>query len=336
MTTTEPTTLSPEDIRARIQARQAGDVAATEAVAEQSYQYVRPFSTAADGLIEFVQNPEGRFYLGLHNVDAMTRGFGRGELAYITGRAHSGKTQVVMNAINNNPEAKILFFTPDEVSELILAKLVALRHGLNSEFVEERIKAKDKEVVDLVRRTASVDFRNLIVIDDSLTTSQMARALDEARDYWGTHGDAVIIDFLELVPGEGDVAGVTAKSQAIKRWTKQAQLPVICLHQASRSSGDRGKAAGMGAMRYGGETEGLFVIEVFRQRENEDLEGWEREFHQDTVTINVDKNKRPPCKTGQVDYHMDPETGLISPMRASVASSSTNRVVDAVRARQAS
>src|SRR5690606_35290033 len=119
-----------------------------------------------------------------------------GELVYITGRAHSGKTQVVMNAIANNPQAHVLMFTPDEVSELILSKLVAIRHGLNGEEIEARIKARDPEVVALVRQTAERDFRNFIVIDNSLTMGQMTTALEEARDYWGCNADAVIIDFL--------------------------------------------------------------------------------------------------------------------------------------------
>lgn len=308
-----PTQLSPEEIKARLAGRREGRIVAEQAVAEVRYQYVRPFSTAADGYIEFVQNPEGRFMLGLTDVDAKTRGFGKGELAYITGKAHSGKTQVVMNALANHPHSKVLFFTPDEVSELILAKLVALRHGLNSEYVEQEIKARNTEVVRLVRETAEDTFGNLIVIDDSLTTKQMKVALEEARDFWGEDADAVVIDFLELIPGDGDASGVTAKSQELKRWTKDAHVPVICLHQASRSSGTRGQAAGMGAMRYGGETEAIFVLEVFRKREDPELSEHELLMEQNSVTINVAKNKRPPCHIGEVDYFMDPETGFIRP-----------------------
>jgi len=305
--------LSPEEIKARLGARREAGIVAEEQHAQTSYQYVRPFSQAADGYIDFVQNPEGRYLLGLTDVDAKTRGFGRGELVYVTGRAHSGKTQVVMNALNNSPQSKVIFFTPDEVQELILAKLVALRHGLNSEYVEQEVKARNAEVVRLVRETAEDTFRNLIVIDDSLTLGQMKVAVEEARDFWGEDGDAVVVDFLELIPGEGDANGVTGKSQDLKRWTKDVHLPVICLHQASRSSGSRGQAAGMGAMRYGGETEAIFVLEVFRKREDGELSDHELLMEQNSVTINVAKNKRPPCHIGEVDFYMDPDTGLIRP-----------------------
>jgi len=311
---TEAATLSIEDVRSRIAERVTGGASAPPAA--RRYKYVRPFSTAADGLIEYAQNPEGRFLLGLHDIDVMTRGFGRGELVYITGRAHSGKTQVVLNALNANPTARILYFTPDEVSELVLSKLVGIRHGLDAELVEQRIKARDQDTIDIVRRTATRDFPNLVVIDESLTLSQMNEARMEALDYWGEGAtlDAIIIDFLELIPGEEGVEGVTAKSQALKRWSKEVDAPVLCLHQASRSSGSRGQAAGMNAMRYGGETEATFVLEVFRKREDESLDSWERQQHDNTVTINLDKNKRPPCKKGERDFFMDPSNGYVRPL----------------------
>lgn len=461
--TTDVTPLDLSAIRAEIAKRREAEVAEEQAVAQERYRYVRPFSTAADGLIEFVQNPEGRFCLGLRDIDAKTRGFGRGELVYVTGRAHSGKTQVVMNAIANNPQSRIIMFTPDEVSELILSKLVAIRHGINSEEMERLIKAGDQEVIGLVRQTAEKDFRHLIVIDESLTMEQMEEAVREAEHYWGARTDAAIIDFLELIPGgDGDAVGVASKSQALKRWTKHIDAPVICLHQASRSSGDRGKSAGMNAMRYGGEclhpdtlldmadgtrrraadiaagdvvvawgphdgpthravagvwdngvqpiytvtthrgrkvkvtgnhpfltrrgwvradelttedhvrvalrhthkdggsfaygyfvgwdlvasvevgepeptlavevevdhtfitegivthnTEAIFVLEVFRKREDQDLDAWDRQQHENTVTVSVVKNKRPPCKTGETDLFMDPQTGVIRPLQPS-------------------
>lgn len=253
--------------------------------------------------------------LGYRDLDAMIRGFGRGELAYITGRAHSGKTQLLVQAIANNPERRVLFFTPDEVAELILTKLVSISYGVNAEEIEARVKAGDAEASAMVRRVANEEFSNLLVIDDSLSFADMTEAVNEAEQMWGGGIDAVIIDFLELLPGEGEHSGVVTKSQTLKRWTKTIDAPVICLHQASRSSGSRGQSAGMDAMRYGGETEALYVIEVFRKREDKDLDGWDRARHENTLTASVVKNKRPPCKTGEVDLFIHPTTGQVRTLR---------------------
>lgn len=316
---------SPEEIAAEIARRVGGEVegvavvgsaapsGALEAPARQrAYKYVHPLSDAAQGLIDYAQNPEGRFMLGLHDIDVMTRGFGRKELVYVTGRAHSGKTQVVLQAICNNPDRRIIVFTPDETSELVLSKLVAMHHGIDSEDIERRIKANDQAAIDIVRKTATHDFRNLIVIDESLTMGQMFEAVQEAEDFWGGKVDCIVVDFLELIPsGDEGHDGVVAKSQAMKRFAHDIDAPVICLHQASRSSGTRGQAAGMNAMRYGGETEAIFVLEVFRKKENPELDEWERMAEADSVTVNVAKNKRPPCKKGEVDLYLDPQTGRV-------------------------
>jgi replicative DNA helicase len=315
MTIDEPTVLSMDDVLANIANRRKNSIKETTEEAERKYQYVRPFTTAADGLIDYAQNPEGRFMLGMRDIDAMTRGFGRGELIYVTGRAHSGKTQVVLNAISNNPTKRVLLFTPDEVSELVLSKLVSMHYGISAEDVEAEIKKGNQQTVDMVRKAAAHDFKNLLVIDDSLTLGQMARAYDEAVDFWGGPADLVVVDFLELIPGEDGADGVVAKSQALKRWTKQANVPVLCLHQASRSSGSRGQSAGMNAMRYGGETEAIMVLEVYRKLEDESLDEFDRKRHANSLTVNLCKNKRPPSKKGEVDLYMDPENGQIRAFR---------------------
>lgn len=286
------------------------------AALKAAYTYVKPLTDAAANYVELTQNPTGRFMLGIPEVDAKTRGFGKGELAYVCGRAHAGKTQVVLNALVHNPDARILWFTPDEVAELILVKLVALAHGIDAEEIERRVKDKDPYTVDLVQRVAAEEFKNLIVVDSSLTLAQMFDALTEAREMWGQDADVVVVDFLELIPGDGDgTEGVQAKSQGMKRWCKNANVPVICLHQSSRSSAPRGQAAGMSGMRYGGENDAIFVIEVYRKREDESSDDFERRRHEDTVTVNVCKNKRPPCHVGEVDLYLDPLVGRIRSLR---------------------
>jgi replicative DNA helicase len=315
MTIDEPVVLSMDDVLANIATRRKNSIKESTEEAERKYQYVRPFTTAADGLIDYAQNPEGRFMLGMRDIDTMTRGFGRGELIYVTGRAHSGKTQVVLNAIANNPTKRVLLFTPDEVSELVLSKLVSMYYGISAEDVEAEIRKGNQQTIDMVRKAAAHDFKNLLVIDDSLTLGQMARAYDEAVDWWGGPADLVVVDFLELIPGEDGADGVVAKSQALKRWTKQANVPVLCLHQASRSSGSRGQSAGMNAMRYGGETEAIMVLEVYRKLEDESLDEFDRKRHANSLTVNLCKNKRPPSKKGEVDLYMDPENGQIRAFR---------------------
>lgn len=314
--------LSPEEIRNRVQAlpmttAQAISVARAEEVpnkieqTKERYRFVRPFAAAADSLIEYLQNTEGRVMLGLPEIDVLTRGFGRGELIYITGYTNAGKTQVFLTAVLHNRDRRIVLFTPDEPAELVLTKLVCMRSNSNAENLERRIKENDQEAIDRVRRIARTDFSNLIVVDEALGFADMAAALKEAEDYWGERVDAVGIDYLELIPSED--REIEKKSQDLKRWTKDMDVPVLCLHQGSRGNAGHGQKLTMGSMKYGGEAEAIFVLGVRRLRDDESLDAFLREQHEDTVNVAVLKSKRPPSRRGEFTFHMDPACGVIRP-----------------------
>jgi replicative DNA helicase len=293
--------LSSEELEARLEALNGES-------SGPAFQFIEPLDQAAESWIDYTTNPEGRFRLGLDEIDIMTRGFGRGELIFVTGKVQSGKTQLVLNAIANNPKSRTLIFTIDEPSELVFTKLAALASGISSEEMEARVKAGDMHYTDLVRHIAPEELPNVFIVDRQLTLGQMLDAKAEAESAWGAPADLVIVDYLELLPGDS----VDAQAQGLKKWAKEADVPVLCLHQASRSGSDRGKPGGMDVMRYGGTAEAIMVLEVFRKREDEDLDAHELRRHQDTVTINLCKNKRPPGKIGMVDFHMEEATGRIS------------------------
>jgi hypothetical protein len=68
-------------------------------------------------------------------------------------------------------------------------------------------------------------------------------------------------------------------------------------------------------MRYGGETEAIMVLEVYRRRDDESLDEVDRRRFANSVTVSVAKNKRPPSKRGEVDLYIHPENGSIRPLR---------------------
>ena len=141
----------------------------------------------------------------------------------------------------------------------------------------------------------------------------MAEVMDEIREWWGVNPSFCMIDYLELLPGgDSDATGVTTKAQAVKRWAKTQRVPVGLVHQAGRGSGDKGKAAGLYAGRYGGEQEAIFVIEVYRQRDRYDLSQWEIEYHANSINLNLCKNKRTARLIDQT-YYLDPEFGGVHP-----------------------
>lgn len=289
--------------------------------APRKWRWIKPFSDAADELIDICTSTDGRWFFGITPLDDMMRGIGRGQLCYLTAKAHSGKTSLLLTSMVNNPGARVLYFTPDEVAVEVLAKLVSMLRGIDGEQLERRIRQGDQAAIDAVRRTATHDFKNLIVIDETLSFDQMTTALREAEELWDAPADLVCIDYLELL-GDGEADGIVGLSKEMKRWTKAAERPVICLRQNSRTSSKRGQAAGMEGMSYAGQNEAIYVLEVFRKGEDESIPESDRDLLRDSITVNLAKNKRPPCKRGMIDLHMDSATGIV---RVPVSGDSTYR-----------
>lgn len=316
-------TLTPEDIKQRLASLKSDKLdSIIPEVSSDGYRYVKPFHESYNGIIEALENPDSRIMLGLPAIDVLTRGFGAKELIMVSGFAHSGKTQLINTMIAQNLDKRILFFSMDDPAEMILLKLCCMTTGFNAEVLEKRIRQGDEEAKVALKTSAVDTFANLIVVDESLGLTAMNKAIEEATNYWEGAPECIIIDYLELMQGnafsDDAVANVKAKSQALKRWVKEQSCPVVVCHQNTRSKGGPGQAVTMLSMAYGGEQEATMVIGVRRKRDDQALDSWERQCQQDTITLHLAKNKRPPARVTPfdgVDFHMEPETGLIRPMR---------------------
>ena len=64
--------------------------------------------------------------------------------------------------------------------------------------------------------------------------------------------------------------------------------------------------------RYGGEAESMFIYEVWRERENTTHTGEMARYHEESLSVALWKNKRPPGRLEQFEFHIDPNSGLIS------------------------
>lgn len=282
-----------------------------------NYRFVRPFSDAYDSAVDSIVRAEGRFTLGLSEIDVLTRGFGPKELVLVLGFAHAGKTQLVNTAILNNRDRRVLFLSMDDPREMILIKLACMQLGVSADALERRIRSGDDEALRSLRVAATDSFRNLIVVDEALSLSGVDQAVKEATDYWGAPPEAVFIDYLGSMRNANDDGGlesIQARAAMLKRWCKEQPFPTICLHQNTRGRGAPGEPITMLSGAYGGEQEATVLMGVRRKRDWAELEQWERDLHRNTITLHVVKNKRPPSRVTPpegVDFFMEPTTGLI-------------------------
>ena len=307
-------TIIPKDeVAARLAAAQQGDGGAAGPPSQPNRWSLT--ATVVDNLIGFIRNPSERWYLGYPEIDLATRGVGRGEVLMVVGRSHTGKSQMLLNGIVtnlvNNPEAHVVIFSLDEPRELVAMKLFCLLHGRSSTDVEESIKAGDGATMKALRDSAKDELSRIAIVDESLTLDGMAEAMDEVREWWGANPSFCMIDYLELLPGgDSDATGVASKAQAVKRWAKSQRVPIGLVHQAGRGSSQPGYSAGIYAGRYGGEHEAIFVIEVYRKKDRQTLSDWEKRYHENSINLNVCKNKRTARLLDQT-YYLDPEFGAI-------------------------
>jgi len=310
-----PRLLSAEEVTRRL--AEATGEAAGDLPADESPKRWSLTADVVTNLVGFIRNPAERWYLGIPEVDLASRGVGRGEVLLVVGRSHTGKSQVLLNGIVsnlvNNPAAHVVIFSMDEPRELVVMKLYCLLRGRSSTEVEEAVKSSDKETIADLERAAREELSRIAIVDESISLPVMADVMEEARQWWGCNPSFIMIDYLELLPGgDSDATGVTSKAQAVKRWAKTQRVPVGLVHQAGRGAGEKGKAAGLYAGRYGGEQEAIFVLEVYRQKDRQDLSDWETQYHANSININLCKNKRTARLMDQV-YYLDPLCGQVHP-----------------------
>jgi hypothetical protein len=230
----------------------------------------------------------------------------------VTGFSQSGKSQVVNTSIINNPDKPFIWWTWDEPAEMVLAKLTGMLLEEPGDYLEDEVKAGNSSVIAKVQGVVKERLPNLFIVDDS-RFSRLTDDVKQAEDYCGQPIGAAGMDYLAIIPmGEG-VTGVIDKADHLKGWIQtEANFPVFVIYQNSRSGGSPGEPVTLTSMAYGGEQQATIILGVRRKRDWKELDEYQAQAHANTVSVSAVKNKRPPAKTGEHDYYMNPNTGLIT------------------------
>lgn len=301
----------------------------------REYRLYQPLSEAATSYVRWAQAPHERIYTGIGKLDTEMRGIAPGELAMLLGYSHGGKTLALMHMLMQNADKKIAFFIPDEPRTLVLTKLTCMTHNVDARELERKVAANDPEAIELLRQTAEELYPSLAVFDQPLTPSDMERAFGEVSDLWGAKPDLVVVDYLELVEA-GEM--VPEKAGFLKGFGRRHDVPMLVLHQTSRSSGAEGKKLTMSSGAYGGEQQATSIIGVRRKKyeiigeineltekldrnptertqERMDFLRYELGIHEYTITLSLLKNKRPGgTLVDDIDFELDIHTGRIYPL----------------------
>jgi KaiC/GvpD/RAD55 family RecA-like ATPase len=298
--------------------------------------YYRPLASAVEEFVHWAQTPDERIYLGFDALDNQMRGVAPAEMLLINGYSHSGKTLFLLSMLNANRDKTVVYFCPDEPRTLTLVKLACVANGINAYELEQQVADNDPRGIDLLNRTAVEQFPNLAVFDQPMTLSDMEKAIVETTEMLGKPA-VMVFDYLELLQGGGE--DVPSKANTIKAFGKRHHVPLVVLHQSSRTAGADGRKMTISSGAYGGEQQASHIIGVRRKKfeiqyqiqeineklakgtaterllERLDFLRYEERIHSNTLTLNLVKCKRPASALlDDMDFEIENGTGRLLPL----------------------
>ena len=229
--------MTPDEMRERWAKLERGETIAPLLSSTERPVLYRPLSDSIDDYVHWAQHPDERIYFGFPDLDEQVRGVAPSEMCLINGFSHSGKTLFLLQVLVANRDKTVVYFCPDEPKTLTLIKLASLVHRIEGRYLERLVSDDDPEGLKILHDTAHEWFPHLAVFDQFMSLSDMEKAMIEVDKHVGQPA-LMVFDYLELMSGEETVP---AKANTIKAFGKRHDIPLIVLHQSSRTAGADGK-----------------------------------------------------------------------------------------------
>ena len=324
--------MTPDEMRERWAKLERGETIAPLLSSTERPVLYRPLSDSIDDYVHWAQHPDERIYFGFPDLDEQVRGVAPSEMCLINGFSHSGKTLFLLQVLVANRDKTVVYFCPDEPKTLTLIKLASLVHRIEGRYLERLVSDNDPEGLKILHDTAHEWFPHLAVFDQFMSLSDMEKAMIEVDKHVGQPA-LMVFDYLELMSGDETVP---AKANSIKAFGKRHDIPLIVLHQSSRTAGADGKKQTISSGAFGGEQQASHVIGVRRKKfevesqmrdiiekidkstanqnafERLDILRYEERLHENTITVNLVKCKRQDAQLlDDIDFEIENGTGCL-------------------------
>ena len=212
----------------------------------------------------FHANPGLRVGTGWESIDPyLLGGPAPGEVVYLLGRSHVGKSMFLLNIMNANPEVPMVLFTLEMPYHQAITRLTSMAMNQSDDIVMRNL-AHGR----LDWRANPLGFRPHWVIDETgLSIEDLEEIIGQLRgDYteelWPR---LVLIDYLELMRSTARAQGyerTETLARDLKAFSKRIELPVVVVHQSNMTI-KRWQPPDEGAARGAGYTEADAVIGIW-------------------------------------------------------------------------
>ncbi|MDO4200312.1 MAG: DnaB-like helicase C-terminal domain-containing protein [Clostridia bacterium] len=186
---------------------------------------------------------ENRVETGFKKIDSILQGMSGGNLIVLAARPKVGKTAFALSVAENVAKSgkKVVFFSQEmlscELCERILSKNsgVSMTKLINKNLSQDEIKLLEKTLEILKNRELIINDSSGVSVNDIRMSCKMLKNLG-----------LIVVDYLQLMhSGSGKCENRNQEigkiSRDLKRLATDLNVPILCLSQLNRTSGENQK-----------------------------------------------------------------------------------------------
>jgi len=199
--------------------------------------------TLIDFYTEKTSNVENRSETGFKKIDKILQGLSGGNLIVLAARPKIGKTAFALSVAENVAKSgkKVVFFSQEmlscELCERILSKNsgISMTKLINKNLSQDEIGTLENTLKILKNRKLIINDNSGISVNDVRMSCKMLKNLG-----------LIVIDYLQLMnSGTGKYENRNQEigkiSRDLKKLATDLNVPILCLSQLNRNSGDNQK-----------------------------------------------------------------------------------------------
>jgi len=177
---------------------------------------------------------------GFRNLNEKTSGFGKGDLVIVAARPAMGKTALVLNMALKAIERGegVAFFSLEMPAEQLMLRMLSAKTSIPLQALRVG-DLTDEQWSQLSAAVEDISRRKLFVDDGGYATIHHVRSKLRKLKMQHPEISMAIIDYLQLMSGEGSREGrqqeISEISRGLKQLARELQMPIIALSQLNRS-----------------------------------------------------------------------------------------------------